>query len=95
MLVPLPPTLERKKLRWMPKSEKTRRNIASNVRYMTVCGQRHTGERKACVFDVEVPEFERQGIGAALVQGVFNILREQHKKAVIKCPFMQNFTCLV
>jgi predicted GNAT family acetyltransferase len=42
-------------------------------------------------FDVEVPEFASQGIGAALVQGVFNTLRERGEKAVIKCSFMQKF----
>jgi predicted GNAT family acetyltransferase len=42
-------------------------------------------------FHVEVPEFEGQGIGAALVQGVFDILRERGKRAIIKCSFMENF----
>jgi len=46
---------------------------------------------KFVFFDVEVPEFSGQGIGAALVQGVFNTLRAQGKRAVIKCSFMQNF----
>ncbi|AYG70078.1 MULTISPECIES: GNAT family N-acetyltransferase [unclassified Rhizobium] len=42
-------------------------------------------------FHVEVPEFEGQGIGAALVQGVFDILREQGRRAIIRCSFMENF----
>ena len=46
---------------------------------------------KFVFYDVEVPEFASQGIGAALVQGVFNILRARGKKAVIKCSFMQSF----
>lgn len=46
---------------------------------------------KLVFFDVEVPEFASQGIGTALVQGVFNILRARGNKAVIKCSFMQSF----
>jgi predicted GNAT family acetyltransferase len=46
---------------------------------------------KLVFYHVEVPEFSSQGIGAALVEGVFNILREERKKAVIKCSFMQSF----
>ncbi|MGO4569757.1 GNAT family N-acetyltransferase [Rhizobium sp. 2YAF20] len=42
-------------------------------------------------FHVEVPEFEGQGIGAALVRGVFDILRERGNRAIIKCSFMENF----
>ena len=42
-------------------------------------------------FKVEVPEFASQGIGAALIEGVFDILREQGKKAVIRCSFMHSF----
>ncbi|MEK1887259.1 MAG: GNAT family N-acetyltransferase [Phyllobacterium sp.] len=46
---------------------------------------------KLVFFHVEVPEFSSQGIGAALVQGVFDILRERGEKAVIKCSFMESF----
>jgi predicted GNAT family acetyltransferase len=48
------------------------------------------GERLVFVH-VEVPEFEGQGIGAALIKGVFDNLRERGQKAVIRCSFMQNF----
>lgn len=63
--------------------------------------QIHTGSMAAAYYEidgdrlvfvhVEVPEFEGQGIGAALITGVFETLRERRQKAVIKCSFMENF----
>ena len=41
---------------------------------------------------VDVPSvFSSQGIGAALVQGVFERLRQEGRKAELRCSFMRNF----
>jgi predicted GNAT family acetyltransferase len=40
----------------------------------------------------EVPsEFSGHGIGTRLARGVFDLLRETGRKAVLKCPFMGAF----
>ena len=40
----------------------------------------------------EVPEeFSGQGIGSRLARGVFDLLRQSGRKAVLKCPFMGHF----
>lgn len=40
----------------------------------------------------EVPQqFAGQGIGSKLARGVFDILRETGRKAVVKCPFLRDW----
>lgn len=40
----------------------------------------------------EVPfEFSGRGIGSKLARGVFDILRNTGRKAVLRCPFMSAF----
>ena len=40
----------------------------------------------------EVPqEFAGQGIGSQLASGVFDLLRQSGRKAVLRCPFMVKF----
>lgn len=40
----------------------------------------------------EVPqEFSGRGIASQLAHGMFELLRESGRKAVLKCPFMSGF----
>lgn len=40
----------------------------------------------------EVPsEYSGQGLGTELATGVFDLIRQSGRRAVLKCPFMGNF----
>jgi uncharacterized protein len=47
---------------------------------------------KVVLTHTEVPErFSGQGLGSKLAAGVFGLIRESGRKAVIRCPFMASW----
>ena len=50
---------------------------------------RREGDRLVLIH-TEVPEeLSGQGIGSRLARGVFELIRESGRKAVVRCPFLQ------
>ncbi len=49
------------------------------------------GERLTLTHTIVPERFSGQGIGSKLARGVFNLLRESGRKAVLRCPFMAAF----
>ncbi|TCP30096.1 GNAT family N-acetyltransferase [Sphingomonas sp. BK235] len=49
------------------------------------------GERLTLTHTIVPERFSGQGIGSKLARGVFDLLRESGRKAVLRCPFMAAF----
>jgi uncharacterized protein len=69
-------------------------NPAQNRFEMPVDGElatvyyRHQGDDLVLVH-TEVPQaLSGRGVGSTLAQGVFDLLRAQHRKAILTCPFL-------